>query len=167
MEGIADFLEPRILVAIVSVTPGLEPRYAVLYGLALGLPLAESLAISLSSAVLLALALTKAVGWGDRLITRLISTGLIPGRMGLLYSWYKARSSKRLKRAVDRWGWLGLIIFVAIPLPATGIYSGALAAFLLGMKGARVALALAMGGVLSIMVTTIAFHLYSSLGSMA
>ncbi len=38
---------------------------------------------------------------------------------------------------VDRWGLLGLALFVAIPLPGTGAYSGSCAAWLLDIEWKR------------------------------
>jgi uncharacterized membrane protein len=46
---------------------------------------------------------------------------------------------------VDRYGLLGLALFVAVPLPGTGAYSGSLAAHLFGMKNRRAFLSIALG----------------------
>ena len=46
---------------------------------------------------------------------------------------------------VEKYGTLGLALFVAIPLPGTGVWTGALAGYLLGLKKRDVALALALG----------------------
>lgn len=46
---------------------------------------------------------------------------------------------------VDKYGWLGLIILVAIPLPGTGAWTGALVASVLDMKTKPAFLAIATG----------------------
>jgi len=40
----------------------------------------------------------------------------------------------KVKKYVDRYGILGLAIFIGIPLPGSGVYSGALGAYILGFK---------------------------------
>ena len=37
-------------------------------------------------------------------------------------------------RKVDKYGAIGLVLLVAVPLPGTGIYSGSVIAFLLGIR---------------------------------
>ena len=52
-------------------------------------------------------------------------------------AWLKKRLGKIRKKAhpyVERYGLLGLMLFVMIPLPGTGVYSGSAAAWLLGLK---------------------------------
>jgi len=49
------------------------------------------------------------------------------------------------KRAVDRYGFPGLAVFVAIPLPGTGAYAGCLAAYLLRMDRRKAQIAIALG----------------------
>ena len=41
---------------------------------------------------------------------------------------------KEIRPLVEKYGAIGLAIFIAIPLPGTGSWSGALAAFLIGMR---------------------------------
>lgn len=46
---------------------------------------------------------------------------------------------------VEKYGFLGLAVFVAIPLPGTGAYSGTAAAWLLDMEPKRAFLAVSLG----------------------
>ncbi len=57
------------------------------------------------------------------------------------------RSRARIRPQVERWGYVGIALFVAIPLPFTGAYTGALGAWVLGMSPRKSWLAVA-GGVL-------------------
>ena len=52
---------------------------------------------------------------------------------------------EKKRDVVDKYGWLGLIILVAIPLPGTGAWTGALVAGVLEMKTKTAALAIAAG----------------------
>jgi len=42
--------------------------------------------------------------------------------------------TRRHEKMVQKYEWLGLMLFVAVPLPGTGAWTGAIIAFLLGMK---------------------------------
>ncbi|MBI1742866.1 small multi-drug export protein [Candidatus Acetothermia bacterium] len=47
--------------------------------------------------------------------------------------WWFDRTQRRKRALIERWGALGLVIFVAVPLPFTGPWSGALVAYLFGI----------------------------------
>ena len=49
------------------------------------------------------------------------------------FSWLFVNTRERHKDHFHYWGDLALFIFVAIPLPLTGAYSGAMAAFVFGL----------------------------------
>jgi uncharacterized membrane protein len=43
------------------------------------------------------------------------------------------RTREKIQKSVDRYGELGVALFIGIPLPGTGSYSGALGAYLIGL----------------------------------
>ena len=49
------------------------------------------------------------------------------------FTWLFERTRKRHRKAVQKWGSLALILFVAIPLPMTGGWTGSIAAFVFGI----------------------------------
>jgi uncharacterized membrane protein len=51
----------------------------------------------------------------------------------------------KLHRGVEKWGWLGIAAFVAIPLPMTGAWTGTLGAWVLGLSKRRTLLAVILG----------------------
>lgn len=54
------------------------------------------------------------------------------------FSWMAHRTEKKFKKSSTKYGsTLALILFVAIPLPITGAWTGALAAYLFGIKPKR------------------------------
>lgn len=66
------------------------------------------------------------------------------------------RTQRKIHPYVERWGAIGIALFVAVPLPGSGSYSGALGAYLLGMSYRRFVLANALGVTLAgIAVTAI------------
>jgi len=50
------------------------------------------------------------------------------------FKWLFQRTRRKFQDSYLKWGKLALVIFVAIPLPLTGAWTGSLAAFLFGFK---------------------------------
>lgn len=50
------------------------------------------------------------------------------------WQWWVNRTQKRIKKYVDKYGELGVAIFIGIPLPGSGVYSGALGSYLIGLS---------------------------------
>ena len=78
------------------------------------------------------------IGWVHRLWTR-----------------YVERTQKNIHASVEKYGEWGLAIFIGIPLPGTGAYSGALAAYLLGMSHKRFAIANIAGVIIAGVIVTV------------
>jgi len=57
------------------------------------------------------------------------------------------RVRKKVTKYVEKWGYIGLLIFVSIPLPGSGAWTGVLGAWLFGMERNKSMIAVA-GGVL-------------------
>jgi len=71
------------------------------------------------------------------------------------FTWLFART-KRRSNLVERYGAIGLIFFVAIPLPVTGAWTGCVAAFLFGIRRAWAALSIANGVLIAGIIVTLA-----------
>ncbi len=114
-----------LLVAITWI-PTLELRASIPYGYwDAGLPLWATVLVCVLANIALAPAvwlfvdkgvhLFLHVRWIERLWLRLVE-----------------RSRAKLHRYVERWGTIGLALFIGIPLPGSGVYTGGLGAYLLG-----------------------------------
>lgn len=64
---------------------------------------------------------------------------------GTFYEKQLLQAQRRVHRHVERWGWIGLALFLAVPLPGSGVYTGSLAAIALGMDGKRYGWATILG----------------------
>ncbi|MBR9691711.1 small multi-drug export protein [Candidatus Woesearchaeota archaeon] len=51
-----------------------------------------------------------------------------------VYQKFVEKSQKKVKPYVKKYGKIGLALFIGIPLPGSGVYSGGLGAYLLGFK---------------------------------
>ncbi len=154
-------MDVKLLAAIVlGFLPGWEPRYLLLaaYG-AMG---DAALWLALLEVPVLAALLTILV---DRLWTvfeRLAEKFELIHR---LYVYVNSRRRRVAARLRSSWTLLGLIGFVAVPLPATGMYTGAAVALLIDVKGAKLYTALLAGGTVSVLLVYLGVKGIVALGS--
>jgi uncharacterized membrane protein len=82
----------------------------------------------------------------------------------LLYRWtfyqrifdrFVERTRHKVHAKVEAYGYLGIMLFVAIPLPVTGAWTGTLGAWLLGLSRRRTMLAVAGGVLISGTIVTL------------
>ncbi|MDR2258528.1 MAG: small multi-drug export protein [Treponema sp.] len=73
-------------------------------------------------------------------------------RLFLKLAWYEKifnrfveRAREKLRGRVEKWGWLGVAVFVAIPLPVTGAWTGTLGAWMLGIPRRKTLPAVILG----------------------
>ena len=138
-------------VFVLSLVPTFEGRYAVVYGIGRGYSLSGTIIVAAFGVLLLSLVLPAVLPYIDRFMFWLEGTPL--RKVARLYLYYVERVRKKAHPYLERWGFWGLLIFVAIPLPGTGVWTGALAAYLLGIKNRRAFPALLLGGLLSMAIT--------------
>ena len=74
-----------------------------------------------------------------------------------LFDKYLDSLRRRGKPKVDKYGFWGLLLFVAVPLPVTGAYTGTILAWLLGMDWRKafpaVGLGVIVAGVIVLLIT--------------
>lgn len=112
------------LVLVTAATPVIELRGAIPLGLALGLPILEVWLLALIGNIIPVPIILLGMAF---IITQL-------EKIPRIHSWVQQmgeKKSTKLYAKIQRWGWLGLLLFVAIPLPGTGAWTGAMAAAIL------------------------------------
>jgi uncharacterized membrane protein len=87
----------------------------------------------------------------DKVIPLLSRVGFLNKLMQRYFDWTKRRSKQ-----IERYGWFGLTLFVAIPLPVTGAWTGSILAVLLGMKFRRAFTAILLGVTIAGIIVTCA-----------
>ena len=74
-----------------------------------------------------------------------------------LFNRYLGNLRKRGKPKVDKYGFLGLTLFVAVPLPVTGVYTATILAWLLGMDWKKafppIGLGTVIAGIIVLLIT--------------
>ena len=112
---------------IISLTffPGLELRASIPYAL-----LIANLGLSIIPVIIvLNVILGEIVFY---LLNTVLEVVLRSKFLNKIYLKYVKKTQRKAEKYVKRYGTLGLAIFIGIPLPGSGAYTGALAAFLLG-----------------------------------
>jgi uncharacterized membrane protein len=72
-----------------------------------------------------------------------------------LYRKIIARPQKKIKKYVEKYGELGVAIFISIPLPGSGVYTGALGAYAIGLKFKKFVIADLIGVTIAGIIVTI------------
>ena len=133
-------VNPLLFSIILSLLPISELRGAIPFALSQGIPLAAAFPLCVGFNALVA-----------PLVFIFLSTF---HKLFLKMGWYERFFVKFIENArnkvqdkVKRFGYLGIMLFVAIPLPITGAYTGTLGAWILGMSRRKTILA-ALGGVI-------------------
>lgn len=136
-------LTKYLIIFLISMVPIIELRGAIPYAVVFQLPLVPSYIIcvigNLIPVPFIYLFARKILVWGadKKYIGRFFSFCLEKGEKG----------GRKLKEKAGRGLFVALLLFVGIPLPGTGAWTGTLAASLLDMDFKSSVLA-AMGGVL-------------------
>lgn len=78
------------------------------------------------------------------------------------FNWLFTRTRKKAKGKIDKYGTLGLLPFVAIPLPMTGAWTGVAIAYIFGIEFKKALLAISLGvAIAGIVVTAVTLGIFS------
>ncbi len=128
-----------LIVFIISTLPILELRGGLLASSLLGLPMWQSYAICFLGNLLP----IPFILWGINPLFRKIRN--VPG-IGKFVTWCEKKAETK-KKQIETLKYIGLFLFVGIPLPGTGAWTGCLIAALLNMDKKKSLIA-AISGVL-------------------
>lgn len=140
-------IEKIALTLLATILPISELRGGIPLGISLGLDPWFTFFIAVVANALIFFPIFFALRlFYDKLLSR------IP-----LFNKYLDNLRKRGKPKVEKYGFWGLTLFVAIPLPITGAYTGTILAWLLGMDWRRafpaVGLGVIVAGVVVLLIT--------------
>lgn len=112
---------------LLAMLPVFELRGAIPVGSkVLGLPLAEAVALSVLGNMMPIVPILLLLGPASAWLSRITF-------FSKFFDWLFARTRSK-SELVRRYELVGLMLFVAVPLPMTGAWTGAVAAFLFGIK---------------------------------
>lgn len=140
-------LHTIVLTFLISMVPVLELRGAIPFGVANGLPPLAALAVAICGNLVpvpfIILFIRRIFAW---LRTWKSLCGLVEK--------LEARAKKK-SETVKKYAWIGLCILVAIPLPGTGAWTGALVAALMNMRMKQAMPAITLGVIIAGLIMTV------------
>jgi len=141
-------------VFLLSLLPSFEGRYALVLGVFRGLnPILSMLAAS-AGVILLSMVLPHAFPKIDDLMVWMLRHGgRFRVKVASAYLKHVGRIRVKAKPYIGKYGIPGLIFFVALPLPSSGVWTGALIAYVLAMSRYKTMAVLLAGGLLSNFIT--------------
>jgi len=139
-------------VIAVSAAPVAELRGGIPLALSLGFAPPAAFGLGTLGNLIPVLPLLFGFEWGERHLRR-----WRPTARGI--DWILART-RRKSRLITRFGGIGLVLLVAIPLPGTGVWTGAIAAYLVGIPMRRALPLIVLG-----MLVAAVLVLFASIGA--
>lgn len=71
------------------------------------------------------------------------------------FNWLFERTRRKLEAKVDKYGVWALALFVAVPLPITGAWTGSIAAFIFGIPKRKALLSIGLGLIMAAAIVTL------------
>lgn len=116
----------EMAVIILSMIPVIELRGAIPVALSLGMHYKKAFLISFIGSSIPAIPIIFLIGYVFRLLEKI-------GFFKRLIDKIKIKALKK-REQIDKYGYIGLYLFVAIPLPGTGVWTGSLISHLLQLN---------------------------------
>jgi len=136
---------------LISLSPFGEARAGIPYGELNGLPILLVFAIGLAANLLIFPLFYRAIEFSKKYFSKNEFY-----KKSVIY--LSSRAKSRTKTMIKKYGVWGLMVFVMIPLPVTGAYTGTIAAYLFRISYKKSLIAISIGVTISsIMVTSFMF----------
>ena len=139
-------VSPKLSVFLVSMIPLIEERGGLILARMLGIPMWEAVFwCVLGNSVpipFILLLIEKVIHW------------MAGHHLSGVAEWL-IRKAEKNKPKIDRYGFLGLMLFVGIPLPGTGAWTGSLVASLFDMDLKKASISILLGIFLAAVIMTL------------
>ena len=149
---LTDVLGARLGVLLCAMIPIIELRGAIPLGAALGLPWWQSYLFAVIGNMLpvpfILLFIKKIIAW---------MTNSRVGFFNKFGNWLTNKAEKNRAR-IEKYSFLGVCLFVAIPLPVTGAWTGSLVAAVIDMKFWKALLSCLLGVMIAGVIMTLASY---------
>ena len=152
----------ELCVFFCSMIPVIELRGGIPLGAGLGIPFLLNYVLCVLGNLLpvpfILLFIRKVLGWMERSRVRFFNK---------VAGWLNGKVEKNRAR-IEKYSFWGVCIFVAIPLPATGAWTGSLVAAMIGMKFWKAMLSAVIGVMIAGLIMTLAsYGVVAALGFLA
>lgn len=137
----------RVIIFLVSMVPVLELRASIPIGFGFGLELWETLLLSITGNIII-------IPFVVLMFTRVLSIMRKIKFTVKLADFLETRVVKKADK-VQNWIFLGLMLFVAIPLPGTGAWTASMIAGLLKLPLRKAFIPIAIGVIIASVIVTL------------
>jgi uncharacterized membrane protein len=149
LTAIFNIFPPEIATLLIAMLPIAELRGSIPIALTVyDLPIASAYFFSVLGNVIPAIFLLWLLGPVSGYLTERFKWA------NKFFNWLFARTRHKFTGKYERWGYLALTIFVAIPLPVTGVWTGTVAAFLFGIPKKTSFILITLGAMIAGIVVT-------------
>lgn len=138
---------------LLNLAPTLENRAGIIYGnTVLGMPLWLSFLLSTMICVLV-----------SPVILLIMDKIDVDGFFYQLLNKYAKNKVKKAKYYINKYGPYGIILFVAVPLPGTGVYTGSIVAGLLGMNKKSALISITIGAIIAGLIVSLGVGVWAGM----
>lgn len=151
MEKILDIITKELMVLFIAALPLVELRGAIPIGVSMGMSPIHATFLGIIGSLLpvpFLLFLLKPI------FTKLRKTKTFRGMVDKI-----VKNTLKKSDTIKKYSVIGLVIFVAIPLPGTGVWSGSLAAILFNIRIKHAFPAIALGNAIAGMIMFVLSHI--------
>ncbi|MCQ5337083.1 MAG: small multi-drug export protein [Candidatus Methanomethylicia archaeon] len=138
-------------IMVLALLPVAESRLSIPYGIMNGVDLFTVVLLSIIGNIIPAPLILLTMNRIEKWIMSFNNDNMVKK----LFIKYIDNLRKRSKKLIEKYGFLGLIIFIAIPLPATGVWTGSIVAYIFGIDPKRAFFAIFIGLIIAIFIITI------------
>ena len=142
-------VEKILYLILITLLPFFELRLSIPVGIGMGLHWSLVFAVCVLTNIILG---PLVYFFFDKLIHLFLRFSFIDK----LYNKFVIKTQKKINPLVEKYGALGVALFIAIPLPGSGSYAGALGAHLLGLGYKKFIVANTIGVLIAGIVVTLA-----------
>ncbi len=155
MSTIGQFISPELSCMFVSMIPLIELRGGLVMARLLNIPMWSAIFFCVIGNVIpipfILLLIKKVIRW------------MADHHMSKIAVWLEEKAKKN-KPKIDKYGFWGLMLFVGIPLPGTGAWTGSLVAALFDMDVKKATISILLGVFLAAVIMTLVS--YGALGAL-
>ncbi|MCF7799268.1 small multi-drug export protein [Candidatus Woesearchaeota archaeon] len=139
-----------LMVFGIALIPFVELRLAIPLGIGMGLSPVLVFLTAVIADILLGFLLIEILYLLDKWIPHWKLLGI-----GKFYLRTRKKAHRKISHFTEKYGLVGVALFIAVPLPGSGVYTGSLGAFLIALEKKRFRLACVIGATISGLVVTL------------
>ena len=133
---------------LASLVPAVEVKGAIPFGVALGLPVVAAYGIAILGSTIVVIFLAFVTNWFYNLCKR---KNLFRRFIG----WIERITEKNHEK-IEKWGPLAILVYVAVPIPGTGTWTGSIIAGVINLKPKMIILSVLCGNLISGLIMSLA-----------